>query len=800
MILQTIRTFYRTLVRNKALAAINILGLALGFSSCILITLYLFDQLGYDSYHTNLDRIYRINTRFVSEGSVDHVAIAASPLPGELKNNYPEVEECVRLDRKGYGVVIRNHGQALVEEDVYSADAGIFNIFTYDFLDGHAATALSGPNKVVLTRSAAIKYFGNVDVVGKTLDIDKKDRLITGVMEDVPENSDIRFSLLMSRSESQTDDDWFDFSYYVFVLFKPESLENPGFLPLFQKKLQKIADDNINADIRKENIDMSVTMEIQPLRDLHFDNTLTYDTPKGNRNYVYIFLCVAGLILFIACVNYINFSIVQSMEKSREVGIRKVVGSSFFQLFTRYIVQSFLLTFSAGVIAIGFVYLLLPLFNEVVARHFSMSDLYRADILLALGVILTVTGLLAGSYPAFYGSSINIVSALKGQISSPGGKAVRKISVAVQFAVSLGLIICTFVIYSQMTFVRNYDLGFRKENVLAIRTPEDSSYYQLISAFRNDLVARTTLVRDVTIAGDGGLPGDPDDEQRGTLALTNGSGIEEVRMVNYTYIDPDYFSVLGVQIKSGRAYENGSLNDEQNAIMVNEALVEAMQWQDPLAQKIKWGDGERQVIGVVGNIYYKSLYNPVQAQVFVPQQHRIVNVLIALKTSGQDSVDELRKLWQKHFPDQPFVYRYLDDTLNEQYKQERTAATISTYFSVLTIAISILGIFGLSLLTAYQRKREIGIRKIVGANFIDIVKLFFTEYLLLLALALIIISPIAWYIMERWLTMFVDHTQLEVAMFISVGAAFGALALVAIILSIRKVAGLKTTELIRAGT
>jgi putative ABC transport system permease protein len=800
MIRQTIILFFRTLARSRSLAAINVLGLALGFSSCILIALFLFDQLGYDSYHTNLKRIYRINTRFVSEGSVDHVAIAAAPLPYALMQNYPEVEACARLERRGAGVVVKCESHTAREDNAYSADAAVFRIFSYEFLHGDPQTALSGLNKVVLTKSHAIKYFGQTDIIGKSIVIGNEDHLVTAVIEDIPENSDLRFTMLTSIDDNSANPDWFDFSYYVFVLFKAESMDDPGFLSAFGKKLQALADEHINAPIEAENIDMSASMHIQPLQGLHFDNTLAYDTPKGNKNYVYIFASVAALILFVACINYINFSIVQSMEKSREAGVRKVVGSSFYQLVARYITQSFLIALFGAIIAIGVVYLLLPFFNGVVGRNFSMADVFRVDIVIAIGIILVVTGVLAGSYPAFYASSVNIVSALKGHVSSPGGSAIRKLSITVQFAVSLGLIIATAVIYSQMQFVRSYDLGFSQDNVLAITTPEDSAYYQSISQFRHELLAHNHLVKNVSIVGDGAMPGDPDDEQRGTLSLTNGNGETEVRMINNTYVDAEYFSVLSIQPTIGRAFEKGNVSDQQNAIIVNEALVQALGWKDPLAQTITWAEKERGVIGVVGNIHYKSLYNPVQPQIFVPHERRIVNVLVAIQPNAHDRIGEIQNLWQKYLPGEPFSFRYLDDTLLGQYQQEQTAAKISTYFSVLTIVISALGIFGLSLLSAWQRRKEIGIRKIVGASFRDIARLFFSEYLLLLAIALTFISPIVWFSMERWLSTFVDHTPLHISMFIVIGAVFAFLTLAVIVVSIRKVTTEKTTELIRTNT
>lgn len=794
MIPQLFQGLFRSLLRNKTLTAINLSGLALGFSSCILIVLFLFDELGYDRHHINLDRIYRITTKFVSDGAVDNIAISASPLPEVLKESFPEVEECIRVNAKGAGVTIRTNSGIFQEDNMYSVDPGIFRVFSYKFIQGNATTALSQPKSLVLTKSQAEKYFPTGDALGKVLRIEDNDHQITAVIEDVPLNSEIYFSMLVPL-DTINHKDWFDFSHYVFVMFNKKSLEDPSLITSFQKKLNKLADDHINAAIRKESSTLTASMSIQPLRGLHFDNSLQYDTPKGNKDYVYIFVCVAVLILFIACINYINFSIVQSMEKSREVGIRKVIGSTFVQLVVRYITQSIILTFVALLLSIAIVYLILPQFNDLVDRNFSLSDLFRFEIIASIFVIMIITGVLAGSYPAFYSSSLKIVNALKGEVATPAGKSIRKVSITIQFAVTLGLLIGTIVIYSQMKFIKNYNLGFLKDNVIAIRTPEDSLRYQAIVSFRNELSLNNRIVKSLSLVGDGGMPGDPEDEHRGSQTLRNGEGKEEVRMINNTFMDEFYIDALGIEIKLGRNY-NGSENDKENSIIVNEALVKAMGWKDPLSQTILWGK-ERTVIGVVGDIHYKSLYNPVQPQYFVPHKYRIVNVFVRLNASGSEAINEIQQVWSKHFADEPFRYRFLDDTLNKQYKQEQTAMSILTYFSGLTIIISIFGMFGLSLLSAVQRKKEIGIRKVIGADFKDIALLFSKEYFLFILIAIVLVSPVVWYLMNEWLNSFITHAPLQVSIFIVVGLAFSVVALASVLISIGKIARVKSVDLIK---
>ncbi|HEY0741933.1 MAG TPA: ABC transporter permease [Chryseosolibacter sp.] len=786
---------FRSVMRNKLLTTLNLAGLGLGFSSCILIVLFLFDQLGYDRHHSNLDRIYRLSTKFVSAGTVDDIAICASPLPEALKESFPEVAESIRVNSKGGGVSIKRSDGIFVEDNIYAADPGIFRIFSYPFISGDPATALTHSSSVVLTKSLAKKYFPNGDALGSVLKIENTDHQVTAVIEDVPRNSEIYFSMLLPLDTAHHKD-WFDFSHYVFVMFDKKAMADPSLISRFQKKLDKLTNDHINGPMQAENPTLSASMSLQPLKGLHFDNSLKYDTPKGKKDYVYIFVSVALLILSIACINYINFSVVQSMEKSREVGIRKVVGSSFWQLVFRYIAQSTALTLFALVLSVGIVYLLLPQFNEVVGRDFRLQDLLRSEIVITMGVIMIVTGVLAGSYPAFYSSSLNVVSSLKGVLTTPAGKSIRKISITIQFAVTLGLLICTIIIYSQMTFIKNYNLGFQKEKVVAVRTPEDSVHYQKIISFRNEVSQMHDLIESIAIAGDGGTPGDPEDEQRGSHALKNGDGKEAVYMINTTYIDHTYMDVLGIQMKLGRNY-NDSPNDKENSIIINQALVNILGWKDPLSQTIRWGSRERNVIGVVGDIHYKSLYNPVEPQFFVPHQKRIVNVFIRLHGAGSENIEKIQRTWSAYFPDEPFRYSFLDDTLEKQYRQEKTATNILTYFSILTILISIFGMFGLSLLSAYQRKREIGIRKVIGAEFRDIAMLFSKEYAVFLIIAMALISPIVWYMMDEWLHSFVTHAPINIYIFIFVGISFAIVALFSILLSIGKITGQKSIELIK---
>jgi len=508
---------------------------------------------------------------------------------------------------------------------------------------------------------------------------------------------------------------------------------------------------------------------------------------------VYIFSCVAILILFIGCLNYINFSILQSIERGKEVGIHKVIGARFSQLVIRYLSESFFLSSLSVVLAILIAVILMPVFNGVVERHFTISDLFSVRSVLVMGAILVVVGLIAGSYPSFYTSSIKPVLALKGNIASPRGQLIRKVSVATQFFISVGLIICTLIIYKQMVFVRDYDLGFEKDNVLVLEPPSDSTMYERSTAFKKNLMNHSTI-KHASTGGYGSLPGA--DTRRGSINVIT-DGKQEARMVNYTNIDEDYFSTLGIRVLEGRNFHSNATNRE-NAIIVNEAMVRMMGWKSPLEQKVSFEDGKfTDVIGVIRDANYTSLYNKIEPQVFVQNNNRISYVYVSLGSPQlKEALAFVKSEWEKTFPNEPFAYTFLDDSIAAQYVKEEKAMSVFTYFSVLTIVISCLGLFGLSSLAVYQRRREVGIRQVVGADFQSILTLFAREYIALIGLSTILVSPLVWFGMEKWLQTFPYRDELSITLFILIGSSVLLVSIITVALSILKISRMKAVRLI----
>lgn len=789
--MEPLKTLFRTLSRNKVLSAINLFGLALGISTCLFIVLYVNDELSYDEHHENRDRIYRVNLIFNSEGAVDRVAITSQPLWEVMRKTFPEVEKAVRIIRHDTETVIRHDDVINKENVLVKADSDLFEVFTYKIIKGDPKTALKEPHSVVLTESMAKKYFGDKDAFGQTMNIAGEDHLVTAVIEDLPLNSDVQFTLITSMGPEDHKEDWFDFSYYTYVLLNDKSINSPGLLSSLETRINKIGEEKINAIMRKETLTVSARMELQPLRGSHFDATWQYDFPKGNMSYVIIFIAVGSLILIIACLNYINFSIIQSIERSKEVGIRKIVGAGFYQLVLRYIGQSLAMTCLSAVLAVILVIVLLPYMNEIASKNFSVMDLMEMKIIMSIVGLILFVGVLAGSYPAFYTSSIKAVQALKGKISTPRGQLVRKFSVTTQFMISIGLVICTVIAYDQMKFIQNYDVGFRKNNVVALTATEDSLSYPKFQSFQNNLLQHNSISK-VSLTGEGAMPGGI--TSRGSATIKS-DGKDEIRMVNFNRVDANYIPGLEIALTEGRNFRDDNISDVKNSAIVNEALVKMMGWKEGVGHQVNGRD----IIGVVKDFHYLSLHNKVDPQVILMHSNKIIYVFVVLEEDG--TLDEqlalIRDEWNRTFPDEPFSFKFLDASLASQYQREDTAMKVFTYFSVLTVVISCLGLFGLSSLTVYQRKREVGIRKAIGASFRSLIVLFSREYLILIMVAIVIITPVSWYLVNQWLNNFQFQAGSGFGVYAMVAFAILAVSLLTIVASVTRISSAKPCDLIK---
>lgn len=751
----------RNLKRDKWYSLLNILGLAMGIAFSVLLIFFIKDELSYDRYNINADRIYRING-YIKEPDKDEMKWANTqfPLAPTLKKDYPEVEEAVRFigaDKRMY----KNGNLRFYEDKVFYTDSNVFKVFTYQFTEGNPNTALTAPNSMVLTQTLAEKYFGkNKAAVGKSLQSSNGDVYkITGVIKDVPKNSHLIFNALISRTTLPADfaDNWGGFGFYNYVLLKPGV--NAA---AFEKKLIPMYNKYMASIFAQYNI--KIHYGVQPITAIHLHSDMQGEPEElGSMSYIYIFSAVAFFIIFIACINYMNLTTARSARRSKEIGIRKVAGSNKSQLIAQFLVESTVTAFFALLLSIGFVFLFLQMFNTLSGKSINYSALFQpSTLVILLGIVLFV-GIIGGSYPAFYLSKFNPVHVLKGSLSKASGNIIlRRTLVIIQFSISMIMIICTWVVYGQLNYVRNKDLGFNKDRVLTVAANTNRNVSSDIIAFKNKMKNNPHVLSISTAEA---TPGKGINFNLFSIEAKNGFVDKGVDVYG---IDEDYLKTLGIQLKRGRNFSG--LPGTLHSIIVNEKMAKEFDWDEPLSKRVKFpGDTTGaywEVIGVVKDFNQKSLYNPITPLILY---YRPNSTNMQLKLSGLNipsTIASIEKDWKAVFPDLPFQYTFLDQDFNSQYTADQKRGKIFTTFSVLTILITCLGLLGLVAFTTEQKQKEIGIRKVMGAGVGQIVPLITKNFVALVGISCLIAFPTAYYFMDKWLKIFPYNTGLSVAPFL----------------------------------
>ncbi|MEP7141915.1 MAG: ABC transporter permease [Ferruginibacter sp.] len=752
----------RNFKRDKGYSLLNILGLTIGITFSLFLIFYIKDELGYDRYNKKADRIYRINA-FVKEAEKDTMkwAITPYPLGPALSKDYPEVEEAVRF--VGNGKTMYKNGELRFYEDkVFFCDSNIFRVFTYQFIEGDPTTALMEPKSMVLTQSVAEKYFGkNKNYVGKTLQNDKDESYkVTAVVKDVPKNSHLIFNVLVSASSLPKDfaNNWGGFGFYTYVLLRPNT--NAA---TFEKKLLPMYDKYMAQVFAQFNI--KIRLGIQRITDIHLHSDMANEPEElGSISYIYIFASVALFMLIIACINYMNLTTARSARRAKEIGIRKVTGSSKSQLVGQFLVESLLTTFFALLLSIGLIVLLLPTFNSLSGKFILFRSLVEpGTILILLGIVLFV-GLLGGSYPAFYLSKFNPIDVLKGSLSkSSSNVTLRRALVVVQFTISMIMLICTWVVYGQLKYLRNKDLGFNKDQVLSLSANANNDIRSKILAFKNDVRKNPQVV---SLSTSQNIPGSPGTSFN-LFSVQSKNGFVDKGVDNYA-VDEDFFKTLGMKIVKGRNFSGAS--DTLRSIIVNENMVKYFAWDNAIGKKVKYpGDTSNfylEVVGVVKDFNQKSLYNPIAPLLLF---YRPNNNGIQLKLDAKNipaTIPGIEKSWKANFPDLPFAYTFLDQDFDSQYAADQKRGKIFTSFSILTILITCLGLLGLIAFTTQQRQKEISIRKVMGAGLVQLVPLITTNFVLLVGIACVVAFPVAYLFMDKWLKIFPYNTGLSVMPFL----------------------------------
>lgn len=760
MLRNYLKTAFRNLWKSKGFSAINIIGLAIGLSTCLLILIFVMDELGYDRYNTKADRIYRLDGDIKFGGNHFVLAVAPAPAGPAVRRDYPEVETEVRFRMQG-GRLVKKGDQNIQEDAVIYADSTLFDVFTLPMIAGDPHTALVDAHTVVITERMAKKYFDAVDVVGRTLMInDTIPYKVTGVIKDIPAQSHFHYDFFLSMTEldeARQNDQWLSNNFNTYIVLRkgtdPKKFEAKlGQLvykyigPLLRQAVNQSVEDFFKAG-------NSVSFSLMPLTDIHLHSNKTAELDaNGNIQYVYIFTAVALFILLIACVNFMNLSTARSSNRAKEVGIRKVLGSLRGSLVSQFMIESILLSFISMLLALGLAYLLVPVFNELSGKQMVIGLFSRSWLVPAMLALVVIVGILAGSYPAFFLSGFRPIAVLKGNVAA-GFKTgwLRNSLVVFQFGISIFLLVGTAVIYRQLSYIHNRAIGFDRGQVLIV----DNAWHlgNDIRAFKDKLL-KLPGVEGATMTGF--LP-TSDSRNDDAIFLSPDLDTKKAISMQTWHVDEHYIPVLGMKMAAGRNFSKDFLTDS-NAAIVNEAAVRLMQGADPMRQDLyELQDIQTKkmvkyhIIGVVKDFNFNSLREVVTPMVlFLHEDHG----QIALKVSPQNVhrlVSQIGDIWRQMAPSQPFSYLFMDDAFNNIYRTEQRMGGISLSFSLLAIFIACLGLFGLAAYAAEQRTREIGIRKVLGASVGGIIGLLSRDFLRLVVISAVIAFPLAWWAMHHWL-------------------------------------------------
>lgn len=750
----------RHLKRQPTYAFLNIFGLTIGIVSALLITLYLNQELSYDKQHEKAANIYRISSDITEPDNNFRWAVTQAPLGRTVKEEFQEVEQYTRFAGAGNTQLQLDDITYLIE-DIYLVDSTIFDVFTFNLLRGDNQ-ALNAPNTIVLSQSLADRIFKGDDPMGKLLKSEDLSYEVTGIYQDMPQTSHIIADALISFSTNQNysnSQSWGGFGLYTYVL-----LNDNADVSTVEEKLNTDIIDKYVATIF-DQFDITIIYELINVKDIHLMSTFEGEpTATGNIDYVYIFLAVAVFLILIACINYMNLATARSMRRSLEVGLRKVMGAPRSSLIRQFIVESILITLVSFILSLLVLLVAVPTINNFVGTNLIMSDLLSKEILLTCLGILVMTGLLGGSYPAFYLSGFSPINAMKGGGSKRTGNVwLRRILVGVQFSISIFMLAGTVIIYQQMQFVRNADLGFDKEQVVN---------FNLNRTIRESWpVLRTKLIQSPNISRAGTATTAPGSGYgKNVMNVETNTGVMENFGIDSYGIDYDFFPSLGIEIVDGRNISAEYPSDTATAVMINEAMVVRMGWDDPIGKKFQFSQDStvfHRVVGVVKNYHQQSLYNPIEALLFIPSLNNS-QAMVKVEGDYESGIAHIEASWNELFPNTPIEYELLDQNFIAEYEEDQLRGQLFLGFSFMMIIISGLGLLGLASFTAEQRTKEISVRKVLGASVKGLVTLLVKDFIWLVIIGALPAFLISYNLMNRWLNSFEYHIDVQVIVFVAV--------------------------------
>jgi putative ABC transport system permease protein len=769
MIRNFIKTAFRNLIKNKGFTAINVLGLALGLATCLLIVFYVFDELSYDRYNEKAARIYRLNNNIKFGGNENAYSESPAPTAAALKGDFPEIEQVTRF-RQGGGNLVKKGNQNIQEDNMVYADPAIFDVFTLPMIDGNPASALKETHSVVITEKMALKYFNSTNVAGKVLTFnDTALYKVTGVIKNIPKQSHFNFDFFISMptlTESR-DDAWFNNNFDTYILFRP-GVDYKKFETKLPEFLKKHAEPQLQSILHMTFAKLEQTgnyfkFSLIPLLKIHLESNTKYDMgSKGDIKIVYIFSAIAIFILLIACVNFMNLSTARSANRAREVGVRKVLGSPRKYLIFQFLTESVMVTLAGAVIAVLMAWAFLPLFNQVSAKELTITPQIVGWLVPVMITFIIVVGCLAGSYPALFLSGFQPIEVLKGKLAAGfKGGMFRSSLVVFQFSISIFLIIGTMVIYNQLKYIQNKDLGFDRDHVLIVQ--KVWALGKKAKTFKQE-IKQLAGVKSATMTGY--LP---------TSGTNNNSSLfkdpvldaKKAVQSSIWNVDEDYIPTLGIKMKAGRNF-SVDMKTDSSAIIINEAAAQLLGFSNPLNQLLYLPMDSKatvmkpfHIVGVIKDFNFRSLRENVTPLVLFDAEDT-GSLSIRVNSANIPSLlAQIKNKWKAMSPDLQFDYSFMDEDFDNNYRAEQRIGKIAISFTSLAIVIACLGLFGLAAYAAEQRTKEIGVRKVLGASMSTIVSMLSKDFIKLVIIAIVIASPLAWWAMHAWLQGFAYRQNIQ---------------------------------------
>jgi putative ABC transport system permease protein len=758
MITYYLKTAFRSFLKNKTSSIINIIGLTIGLSVVITIATFIIHELSYDSFHVNCNRIYRI----IDGNADDKDSFAGTPAPlgTFLQSNIPEILSYTRLNKAEQVVEYKN--KKFQEKEFFFADPSFFEIFTFPLISGKPGSALKEPNSMVFTEKAAKKYFGPENPVGKVVSLDGGfDFTVTAVAKDVPENSHFHFDFLipferideiLHRNNLES---WGSWNYFTYIL----------------------ASENINTEQLKSKLnstfktklpdraDPFADLTFQPIKEIHFRFNRKNLEPAFDDKYLTIFIAVAIAVLIIACINFINLTTARSIKRAKEVGLRKTVGANYSELVKQFLLESIFLSVIASVLSVITVELILPAINTITGKHYSIDYTNANNYLIFFGLVL-LTGILAGAYPAMVLSSFHPVKALKGKMNRESNVSFRNVLVVFQFTVSIALIVCTVIIFQQINFIQTKNLGFAKEQIINIPL-KSRELMQKSQTIKEELLRD----KDILSASVNSYVPSSFNEHWGGIRWENMSEKDENGQLWIIVADKDFVKTYQVEMLEGEDYAANFEATDKLAFILNKSAVKQMNWETAAGKEIiYWGSQKGNIVGVMDDFHFRSLHHLVEPCAIVLSENRGQHISVRIKAENITScLASIKRTWDSFASNLTFDYYFLDEDFAKLYQSEIRISTVLGNFSLVTVFIACIGLFGLTTFMAERRKKELGIRKVLGASSIGLLRQFSFDYTRWVILANLIAWPAAYYFMSKWLEDFAYRIDLAWWVFVLSG-------------------------------